>query len=115
MNFRFFNYVRGTTDLLGGWRRPFREAAQESAALARRRARECGITPEQAQVLSHQERMVGQTGFVVFALSTMASLIVLAANNTGPEWAMCLLALAPGTVLLSAVWLERRMRERWGI
>lgn len=115
MDFRLFNYVRGITDLLGGWRRPFDEAARETAALARRRARECGITPEQAQNLSHHEHMVGQTGFVVLALSVTASLVVLAANHTAPEWVLCLLALVPGATLLSSVWIERRMRTRWGI
>ncbi|KVP39690.1 hypothetical protein [Burkholderia ubonensis] len=116
MNFRLFNYVQGVTSLVRCWgRRPFREAARESLALAHRRAREWRISPERALELDFHERRAGQVGYAVFTVSLLAGLLVLAANHAAPEWAMCLLAVVPGITLLASLWLERLMRTRWSI
>lgn len=116
MNFRLFNYVRGGASLLNCWApRDFNAAVRAEMDLAAWRAEEECLAPAEALQKGFRERMMGQFIFTTLALGLMALTLVLARKDSAPEWALCILAVTPSVMLMSAVWLERRIRRNWNI
>lgn len=112
MNFRLFNYLQGVSSLVN-WSRPFHDAVREASELAQRRAAACGMSLDEALDRDLSERRMSQLVYTMSVLMLLTTVVFLAVLRATPEWVLCILALLPSTVLLTAIWLEHRMRRCW--
>lgn len=112
MNFRLFNYLQGISSL-GSWGQPFHDAVRDASELAQRRATASGMSLDAALDLNLSERRMSQLVYTLLVITLLTAIVYLAVLRATPEWVLCILALLPSTVLLTAIWLEHRMRRCW--
>lgn len=112
MNFKLINFLEGISAIsILPYAKPFGAAVQEKLLRAKLRAKVEGVSVDRAISLNTQEAIAGQIFYVLFTIANIGAVIWLSENTTWSEWAIGLLAVVPGALLVAAGWISRKFQR----
>lgn len=114
MRYPLYNLISGAALLLTTWTKPVAPAARDAMLLAQSRAQQDNVSVADAMRKNFRETIIGMVLATVLSLMLLLSvtLIVLRNFEQGadlPGW-VYLMACGPTVLLLSAYFLEQKLR-----
>lgn len=114
MRYPLYNMVSGAALLLTTWSKPIAPAAQEALRSAQSRAQQDNVTVAEAMRKNFRETIIGMVLATVLSIMLLlaVTLIVLRHFEHGADlpWWVYLMACGPSALLLSAYFLEQKLR-----